>query len=169
MAISQTMDAGLDEKNPSSPTTESTSPPKAGHRKLIIIAVMAVLGICGFGAYATGLISRLFSGNEPHVVQAGSVELPEMVANLNAGAHRTAFVRLKARLVLSSKTDEAAVVAAEPRMKDLFLTYLRDMQPDELRGSAGTYRLREELISRANITLAPARVTEILFTELLIQ
>jgi flagellar FliL protein len=38
-----------------------------------------------------------------------------------------------------------------------------------LRGSAGTWRLREELIARANIAIAPARVTDVLFTELLIQ
>jgi flagellar FliL protein len=43
------------------------------------------------------------------------------------------------------------------------------MRPDELRGSAGSYRLREELMARANIAVAPARVTEILFIELLVQ
>jgi flagellar FliL protein len=51
----------------------------------------------------------------------------------------------------------------------LFQTYLREMHPDELRGAAGTYRLREELIDRASIAAAPARVKDVLFTELLIQ
>ena len=45
-----------------------------------------------------------------------------------------------------------------PRLQDLFQTYLREMRPEELRGSAGTYRLREELIARANVAVAPARV-----------
>jgi flagellar FliL protein len=61
------------------------------------------------------------------------------------------------------------VKAAQGKMLDLFQTYLRDMHPDELRGSIGSYRLREELLSRANIALAPARVTGILFLEMLIQ
>ena len=100
---------------------------------------------------------------------SGSVDLPEIVSNLNAGPHRSAFVRLKAQLVLANSADEAAVTAAEPRIQDLFQTYLRDMRPEELRGSAGSYRLREELIARANIAVAPARVTEILFIELLVQ
>ncbi len=78
-------------------------------------------------------------------------------------------MRIKARLELASKSDEPAVLAAQPRIQDLFQTYLRDMRPEELRGSAGTYRLREELIARANIAVAPARVTEILFIELLVQ
>jgi flagellar FliL protein len=56
-----------------------------------------------------------------------------------------------------------------PRLLDLFQTYLRDMRPDELRGSAGTYRLREELIARADIAIAPAHVQNVLFTEMLIQ
>ena len=45
-----------------------------------------------------------------------------------------------------------------PRLQDLFQTYLREMHPEELRGAEGTYRLREELIGRANVAVAPARV-----------
>ena len=56
-----------------------------------------------------------------------------------------------------------------PRIQDLFQTYLREMHPDELRGSAGIYRLREELLARANIAVAPAHINNILFTQLLIQ
>jgi len=43
------------------------------------------------------------------------------------------------------------------------------MRPEELRGSAGTYRLREELIARANIALAPVRIVDVLLPEMLIQ
>jgi flagellar FliL protein len=43
------------------------------------------------------------------------------------------------------------------------------MRPEDLRGSAGTYRLREELIARANVAIAPARVVNVLFTQLLVQ
>ena len=56
-----------------------------------------------------------------------------------------------------------------PRLLDLFQTYLREMRPEELRGSIGTYRLREELMSRANIAAAPVRIQDLLFVELLVQ
>ena len=56
-----------------------------------------------------------------------------------------------------------------PRLQDLFLTYIREMRHQELRGSAGTYRLREELIARANLAAAPARINDVLFTQMLIQ
>ncbi len=56
-----------------------------------------------------------------------------------------------------------------PRLQDLFQTYLREIRPEELRGSAGTYRLREELLARGNLAVAPARITDVLFTEMLVQ
>jgi flagellar FliL protein len=43
------------------------------------------------------------------------------------------------------------------------------MRPEELRGSMGTYRLREELLARVNLAVAPARVTDVLFLEILVQ
>jgi flagellar FliL protein len=96
-------------------------------------------------------------------------DMPEIVANLNAGPRRQSYVKLKPRLELARAEDEAAVRAALPRLMDLFQTYLREMRPEELRGSAGTYRLREELLARANIALAPIRVVDVLFPELLVQ
>lgn len=99
----------------------------------------------------------------------GFVELPEIIANLNVSGRRTSFVKVKARLELARPEDEAALRAVLPRVQDLFTTYLREMRPEELRGSAGTYRLREELIARASIAAAPARVADVLFTEIIVQ
>ncbi len=96
-------------------------------------------------------------------------ELPDTIANLNGGPRRTVYVKLRAKLELAKAEDEAMVQAALPRLQDLFQTYLREMRPEELRSSAGTYRLREELLARANIALAPARAQDLLFTEILIQ
>lgn len=150
----------------------SGAPPKKGGKKLIMViaAIVLVLGAAGGTAYAMGYLTKPKGGHEAAgPVTPGGIDLPEMVANLDAGARRTAFVRLKVRLELADKADIAAVTAAQPRIQDLFQTYLRDMRPNELRGSAGTYRLREELLARVNIALAPARATDILFTELLVQ
>ena len=168
MANQTTPEAAQDE---GAPTPAGAKQP--GKRKKLMLAAVVVIGLSGMGAaYATGLMGRLTSGKAGASAEAGipgSVDLPEIVANLNAGSRRSAFVRIKARLELASKSDEPFVLAAQPKMQDLFQTYLRDMRPEELRGSAGTYRLREELIARANIAVAPARVTEILFVEMLVQ
>jgi flagellar FliL protein len=117
----------------------------------------------GASADARGAMAVLARGG------ANFMELPEVVANLNVGARRATYVKLRPRLELARPEDEAAVRDAVPRLMDLFQTYLREMRPEELRGSAGTYRLREELIARANIALAPVRVVDVLLPEMLVQ
>jgi len=108
-------------------------------------------------------------GAEAKAIPPVFMELPDLVANLNVGQRRSSFIKLKARIEIGRAEDMPMIQASLPRLLDLFSTYLREMRPEELRGSAGTYRLREELIGRANIAVAPARVVDVLFTELLIQ
>jgi len=56
-----------------------------------------------------------------------------------------------------------------PRLMDAFQTYLRELRPTDLEGSAGLYRLKEELTRRVNASIAPNRVTAVLFKEIVIQ
>ena len=95
--------------------------------------------------------------------------MPEIVANLNAAGRRASYIKLKSKLELLRAEDSAAVQAAMPRLLDLFTTYLREIRPEELRGSAGTQRLREELMARANIAVGGNRITDVLFQEILVQ
>ena len=154
--------------------TDGTPTKLGGKRKLLLIgAAVLVLG-GGGAAWFTGVVPRLLHHEEPHIEAKAStapvfLDLPDIVANLNAGPRRAAFIKLKAKLELARAEDLATVQAAMPRVLDLFQTYLREMRPDELRGTAGTYRLREELVARTNIAAQPAHVLNVLFTELLVQ
>jgi flagellar FliL protein len=56
-----------------------------------------------------------------------------------------------------------------PRIMDAFQTYLRELRPTDLDGSAGLYRLKEELTRRVNDAVAPNRVTAVLFKEIVVQ
>ena len=167
--------------------TATAAPAKAGggRRKLLLLAVPAVLAAVGAGLWFGGVLPPLLHPARPTTPATsahpadqptgpaaakppGFVDLPEIIANLNAG-RRASFVKLHARIELARAEDAPAIAAAMPRLLDLFQTYLREMRPEELRGSAGTWRLREELIARANIAAAPAQVVDVLFTEMLIQ
>jgi len=159
-------------------TTTGTngSPAKSGGKRKLLLIGAGVLFLLGGGgaAWLTGVLPRLLHHEEPHAEAKVStapvfLDLPDIVANLNAGPRRAAFIKLKAKLELARAEDQATVQAAMPRVLDLFQTYLREMRPDELRGTAGTYRLREELIARTNIAAQPAHVLNVLFTELLVQ
>lgn len=97
------------------------------------------------------------------------LDLPDIVANLNGGPRRATFVKLKAKIEVARPEDKELLTAAMPRILDLFQSYLREMRPEELRGAASTYRLREELTARTNLAAPPARAVAVLFTEMLVQ
>jgi flagellar FliL protein len=46
---------------------------------------------------------------------------------------------------------------------------LRELRPSDLNGSAGLFRLKEELTKRVNLALAPQQVNAVLFKEIIIQ
>jgi len=56
-----------------------------------------------------------------------------------------------------------------PRILDNFQVYLRELRLDDLKGSAGMYRLREELLLRVNAAVQPVQVKDVLFREMLVQ
>jgi len=154
--------------------TERTKEGKPGRSKLLLLAGILVLGVGAGGLWYSGLLSGLLGGAPTRSAAAASrppvfFDMPEIVANLNAPGRRSSYIKLRSKLELSGPEDVAAVQAAMPRLLDLFTTYLREMRPEELRGSAGTYRLREELIARASIAATPARIVDVLFVELLLQ
>jgi len=167
--------------SPPPPKTQEageTPAKKGGKGKLIMIAApVALLLICG-GLWFTGILPHMLGmeKHEDNAAQAAKpppppsyLDIPEMVANLNNNLHKPAYIKLTARVEIPKPEDVDKVKAALPRLQDVMQTYLREMRPEELRGSAGTYRLREELLVRANAAVAPARVSDVLFTQLLVQ
>jgi len=154
-------------------------PPGGQKRRLILLGVPLGLAALGAGLWFSGILPGMLGLRSAKPAAAAArpgtlaeqayLDMPEIIANLNVSSHRESFVKLKARLELAKPSDRATVTAVMPQLLDLFNTYLREMRPEELRGATGTYRLREELIARANIVAAPARVTDVFFTEMLIQ
>ena len=89
--------------------------------------------------------------------------------NLNTSGKRKSFLKLKVSLELGKADDQKILEQVLPRVVDNFQVYLRELRAEDLRGSAGLYRLREDLLSRAQTAAAPAEVRDVLFKEMLIQ
>ena len=183
------MAAQEDKKDAAPASAGADSASKSGGKKKLVLIALPVLligAIAGlwFGGILPPLLGMGGTTETPTAQQApppapqpAFIDLPEIVSNLNAPGRRPSFVRLRARIEIADMQDAALVQAAMPRLVDLFSTYLREVRPEELRGSAGSQRLREELIARATIAIAPEargdrpppRVTDVLFVEILIQ
>lgn len=95
--------------------------------------------------------------------------LPEFLVNLNTGGKQTSFIKMKVTLETPTEGDLESIDSFMPRITDSFNTYLRELRSSDLAGSAGLYRLREELLLRVNKTVYPSKVNDILFRELIIQ
>ena len=96
-------------------------------------------------------------------------DLPELLVNLNSTSRRPSFLKIRVSLELRRGSDVRRIEQLRPRIIDNFQVYLRELRIDDLRGSAGIYRLREELLARVNAAVYPARVEQVLFKEVLVQ
>ena len=109
---------------------------------------------------------------EPQVVAkpATFVDMPDVLVNLSsAGGDRTQYLKVKIVLELPDSTLVPQIQPLMPRVMDAFQTYLRELRPTDLDGSAGLYRLKEELTRRVNSAVAPNRITAVLFKEIVVQ
>jgi flagellar FliL protein len=140
--------------------------------KFLIIGAAALLLIGG----GVGAYFFLFShpheakAENPAVKPAVFVDLPEILVNLsNPSAERTQYLRIKVVLELPEQKMVEQITPIMPRVMDAFQTYLRELRPSDLDGSAGLYRLKEELTRRVNVSIAPARINAVLFKEIVVQ
>ena len=153
------------------------APAKRGiSRKVLIIGAAGLTVLLAAGA---GLYFFVFAGRAADdAARAAALAAPEtfifnlptMMVNLNSeGGGEKAFMKLTVALEVA---DEAMMVEIQPRLAkviDAFQVYLRELRKSDLEGSAGIYRLKEELLRRVNVAIYPSRVESVLFKEILVQ
>ena len=152
---------------------DGAAPPK-NKLKLIIIAV-GVLAVLGGGAATWFFVFR--HGDEEQHAEAAPppkppafVDVPDMMVNLaGAPGERVQYLRLKIVLELKEEKQIEAIKPTMPRVTDIFQTYVRELHPSDLNGSAGIFRLKEELTKRVNAAVAPIQVSAVLFKEVVVQ
>lgn len=147
---------------------------KSKKKLFIIIGAAALVLILGGGAAAYFLVfAAAPSDDESLMAQAKPAfyyEMEPLTVNLNTeGTDPQQFLKLSISLEFG---EEAAVEAAGtriPQITDTFQVYLRELRRSDLEGSAGIYRLKEELRRRVNLALFPIQIEDILFKEILVQ
>jgi len=161
---------------PEAEGAEGEAAPKKGFlsRKLIVIVAAAVLALGGGGGGAW----FFFFKSKPHeekpvpvaVKPPSFVDVPEVLVNLSSAGNGRAHY-LKAKIVLEVTDEKIAeqIKPVLPRVLDSFQTFLREMRSSDLEGSAGLYRVRDELTRRVNLAVAPSKINAVLFKEIVVQ
>jgi flagellar protein FliL len=148
------------------------APAPKGKLKLIIAAA-GLLVIIGCGV--TWFFFFRGHGEEMHAEAPPPkppvfVEVPDMLVNL-AGlpGERVQYLKVKVVLEVKEEKQVEAIKPSLPRVTDIFQTYMRELRASDLNGSAGLFRLKEELTKRVNVALAPTPVNAVLFKEIVVQ
>lgn len=145
-----------------------------GKKKLIIIAGAVLLLGGGAGAYfMMGSSSKHEEAAHPVETKkaVAFVDVNEMIVNLaqEPSQDRQRFLKLRVALEVKDPKVVEEVQPLLPRVVDIFQVFVRELRASDLEGSGGVYRLREELLRRVNVAVAPTRVDAVLFKEVVIQ
>ena len=88
--------------------------------------------------------------------------------NLAGNGGDSQLLELSLTLEASDASAFDEVAAEMPRLKDQFQSFLRELRVEDLNGSAGSYRLRLELLRRFNAVMAPAKADAVLIESFLV-
>ena len=169
-------------------STDAELPRKklSGKKIVLFIVLPVVLVVAGAAAaFFTGALDGLLGKKPadgehveeehkepelpPYVGPPVYIDIPDMLVNLNTGERRATLLKLGISVEANRPEERAPIEQALPRITDAFQVYLRELKVDDLRGSAGMYRLREELQLRVNAAVAPVKVKDVLIKEFLVQ
>ena len=160
---------------------ESGGKKKLGKKQLIIIGVAALVVLGGISGGAAFFFSHKHAeeaaanGGGPASTAQDAAGKPvfyplgDLLVNLAGEGKHPNFLKVKVTLELADEKDVPLMDAIKPRIVDNFQVYLRELRIDDLRGSAGMYRLREELLLRVTEAAQPVRIRDVLFQEMLVQ
>jgi flagellar protein FliL len=171
----QTVDEDVENAAPGAEGAGSRLKLGLSRKKLIMFGLpgllVLLLGAGGF-FYYNGTLDSLIGHKPPPAAAAPKplvfFDLPDFLVNLNSGGKKTNFLKLTISLQIEKPEDQLRIQAVLPRIIDNCQIFLRELRIEDLRGSGGIYRLREELLSRIN-AVSPVKVEDVLFKEMLVQ
>jgi flagellar FliL protein len=150
--------------------------PKSRKKLFIVIGGVVLLAAAGGGGW---FFRKKPSPEQIAATEAAAkakkpvtfLEMKDMMIGMSNGGQQDRQPVMKIKVVLEIADAKASeeVKPLLPRIEDAFQVFMRELRPSDLEGSAGMYRLKEELLRRVNLTVYPAKVDAVLFKELLVQ
>jgi flagellar FliL protein len=147
-------------------------------KKMLMIAVPALLLVIGGGG-AGAYFFLIKKSDAAHEAKAEEVpltppkvafsDMQDILVNIQSNDGTPAYLKLGVSLELENDEQKTAMQPLMPRITDQFQAYLRELRLDDLKGSAGVLRLKEELLRRVNVAAAPYKVRDVLLKEMIVQ
>ncbi|WP_420549412.1 flagellar basal body-associated FliL family protein [Curvivirga sp.] len=153
-------------------------------KKLVLFILLPILILigAGVGLFLSGMLDPLLGGGDEvteeaaedtpvEVAEAPSIFLPldEILVTLRSPGSKQKFLKLQVSLEISTIEEQAHIENLKPRIVDSFQVFLRELRLEELEGSQGVYRIKEELLDRVNKAIAPVKAKDVLFNDLIVQ
>jgi flagellar FliL protein len=162
---------------------EGEGAPKKGFnrfltKKILMIAVPALVLVLGGGGGATYFFllkphdadkTKLAEAPPLTPPQVAFSDVPDILVNIQSGDGTPAYLKLSLSLEMDSELEKTGMTALMPRLVDQFQSYLRELRVDDLKGSEGVLRLKEELLRRVNASAAPYKVRDVLLKQMIVQ
>jgi len=152
-------------------------PKKKSKMKLLILilAVVIILGGGGFFAYSKFFKKTEGEGEATHKPEQEKKsahvvihKLDTFLVNLaDPGGKR--YLKLTMELELDSPKTVEEITKETPRIRDVILTVLSSKEFEEISTLPGKTALKKELMTKLNASLKTGKVTNIYFTEFLVQ
>ncbi|HLI11891.1 MAG TPA: flagellar basal body-associated FliL family protein [Alphaproteobacteria bacterium] len=157
--------------------------PAPGRKRAILLALAAALlvatalgvGLAVYWARIELLLAHFVKPSESRVATGPAaalplfLDLPDMVVNLTTSSGDIHMLRASIALELASPADAAYLRSLMPRIQDVIETRLRALRPDDLKGTAQYYRLRDELLARVAFAVGPGHVRQVFFKDLIVR
>jgi flagellar FliL protein len=151
--------------------SEEAAAPKS-KLKLIIAAAVVLLLVAGGGTWFFFFRGHAEEAHAeaPPPKPPNFIEIPDMLVNLvGLPGERVQYLKVKVVLEVKEEKQVELIKPALPKVTDIFQTYMRELRAGDLAGSAGLFRLKEEMTRRVNLAIAPSQVSAVLFKEIIVQ
>jgi len=146
----------------SAAVAESTGPKlRLAYWSTPVAASVRVLESCAAESAAVAV-------SAPAFVVAFS-DVPDILVNIQSSDGTPAYLKLSLSLEMDNELEKTGMTALMPRLVDQFQSYLRELRVEDLKGSEGPLRLKEELLRRVNAAAAPYKVRDVLLKQMIVQ
>jgi flagellar FliL protein len=144
-----------------------------GQNIKLMIVVMLVLSLAIAAGTSYFMLTKL-TGNSSKAEAEGKInelgptyKVGEFIVNLADGSSQ--FIRLNLSVEVNNEDIVEELKRRDPQIRDTIISILRDKQEEDISSKSGTRDLREEIRTELNKFISEGKITNVFFTEFVVQ